>query len=282
MSKAPLIALLTDFGSDDPFVGILKAVIVQIAPGIPIIDITHAIPPGDVQRAAVYLWQSRGYFPVNTVFLCVVDPGVGTARRGILLRSNSQTFIGPDNGIFAYIMTSQDQVWELTQHEFMLPNISNTFHGRDIFAPVAAYAALGVDTNSFGNRFQQPIDLPPPTLVATKDGRLEGEVLFSDRFGNVLTSLGRFVESSNGRYSVEPWVPIESKLIDLLLYTPDRTFLWLPTCVKLRWVLTFADLAKGECGFFVGSSGLLEIAANGTRADQILKLLPHDPIILGS
>jgi len=282
MSKTSLIVLLTDFGSVDPYAGILKGVISQIAPGIPVMDLTHEIPPGDVLRAAIFLWQSRRFFPVETVFLCVVDPGVGTNRRGILLRSNLQTFIGPDNGIFSYVISPEDQVWELTEQEYMLPNLSSTFHGRDVFAPVAAYAALGVEADAFGLRINQPLNIPPPTLVETGDGRLEGEVLYSDRFGNVLTSLGRFVEISTGRYSIEPWVYIQSKQGLSLIYLADRDFLWLPSGEKLRWVGTFANLERGECGFLVGSSGLLEIVANGTRADQVLTLLPHDPIILGT
>jgi len=282
MSKAPLIALLTDFGTFDPYAGILKAVISQIAPGIPIVDLTHEVPPGDVLRAAIYLWQSRRFFPVETVFVCVVDPGVGTTRRGLLLRSNSQTFIGPDNGIFSYVMNTEDQVWELTQQEYMLPNVSATFHGRDVFAPVAAYSALGVEANAFGPRIPQPNSLPNPILVAKADGRLSGEVLYSDRFGNILTSLGRFVEISTGQFSIEPWVNIQPGPANFPIYSPDLTYLWLPSGETLRWVHTFANLEGVECGCLVGSSGLLEIVANGNRVDQILKLLPHDPIILGT
>jgi len=282
MSKIPSIVLLTDFGSVDPYAGILKGVISQIAPAVPIMDLTHEVPPGNVLRAAIYLWQSRQFFPVKTVFLCVVDPGVGTNRRGILLQSKSQTFIGPDNGIFSFVMNPEDQVWELTQQEYMLPNLSATFHGRDMFAPVAAYAALGVESNAFGLRINQPLNIPPPTLVETGDGRLEGEVLYSDRFGNVLTSLGKFVEISGGQYSVEPWVHFQSEAADSIFYSADRSILWLPSGEKLRWVYTYDNLERGECGFLIGSSGLLEIVANGTSADQILNLLPHDPIILGT
>jgi S-adenosyl-L-methionine hydrolase (adenosine-forming) len=282
MNRAPLIALLTDFGSADPYAGILKAVISQIAPGTPILDLTHEVPPGDILRAAIYLWQSRRFFPIETVFVCVVDPGVGTTRRGILLRSNSQTFIGPDNGIFSFVMNSDDQVWELTQQEYMLSNLSTTFHGRDVFAPVAAHVALGVEVNAFGPRISQPNKLPTPILEATTDGRLSGEILYSDRFGNMLTSLGKFVEIPTGEYSLEPWVRVQSGPAIHHNYSPDLNFLWLPSGEKLRWVHTFANLECDECGFLVGSSGLLEIAANRSRADQILKLSPHDPIILGT
>lgn len=281
MIKTPLIALLTDFGLLDPYTGILKGVISQIAPGIPIIDLSHEVPPGDVLRAAVYLWQSRQYFPPETVFMCVVDPGVGTRRKGILIRSNSQTFIGPDNGTFSFILNSDYQAWELTNKDYMLPNPSTTFHGRDVFAPAAAYAALGVKADAFGQRINHLERLKTPTLIATDDGRLKGEVLFSDRFGNLLTSLGRLIKASNEQYRLEPWAQDQSNSANFHFFSPDQHCLWLPSGGKLRWVYTFADLEENECGFLVGSSGLLEIVANGMRADQILKLLPHDRIILG-
>jgi hypothetical protein len=281
MRETPLIALLSDFGALDPYVGIMKGVISRIAPGIPIIDLTHEVPPGDVLRAAVYLWQSRQYFPRETVFLCVVDPGVGTRRRGVLLRSYSQIFIGPDNGIFSFIQNKDDHAWELTQQDYMLPNQSATFHGRDVFAPVAAYAALGVEADAFGPRINHPERLKTPILVITEDSKLEGEILFSDRFGNLLTSLGRLVKVSNRRYSLDPWVPVHSSSADIQIFSPDFHCLWLSSGEKLRWVYTFADLQPDECGFLVGSSGLVEIVANGRGADEILRPLAHATISLG-
>ena len=109
MPSSPLIALITDFGENDPFVGIMKGVISKIAPGIKLIDITHNIPPGDIQRAAVMLWQSKPYFPSGSIFLTVVDPGVGTSRRGLICCSDDHIFIGPDNGLFTFVLDSSSQ-----------------------------------------------------------------------------------------------------------------------------------------------------------------------------
>ena len=129
MPSAPLIALLTDFGDDDPFVGIMKGVIANIVPQAKMVDITHNIPPGDVRRGAVMLWQAIPYFPSGSIFLIVVDPGVGTTRRGIIAESGDHIFVGPDNGMFSFIGIENLPAWELTSHQFQLPGKGNTFHG---------------------------------------------------------------------------------------------------------------------------------------------------------
>lgn len=280
MSKAPLIALLTDFGMVDPYAGVLKAVISKISPGIPIVDLTHEIPPGEIMRAAVYLWQSRAYFPEGTIFVCVVDPGVGSARRGIILVSSGQTFIGPDNGIFTFVMTPSDKAWEISNQEYLLPQQSVTFQGRDVFAPVAGHAALGVEPKAIGRELSQLVHLHFPKLELTPDGSMAGETLFADRFGNVVTSLGKFVQYGPHRYRFEPWIPFHSSQADLTLFSSDDFILQLASGEKLPWVNTFSDLDKGKCGFLVGSSGLIEIVSYAARAEQLLGLALHEPLIL--
>lgn len=280
MSKAPLIALLTDFGMIDPFAGVLKAVISNISPGIPIVDLTHAIPPGEIMRAAVYLWQSRAYFPEGTIFVCVVDPGVGSARRGIILDSSGQTFIGPDNGLFTFVMTPSDKAWEIKNQEYLLPQQSVTFQGRDVFAPVAAHLALGVEPKEFGRELPQLVYLDSPKLELSPEGHMTGETLFADRFGNVVTSLGKFVQFAPPRYRFEPWIPFLSSQTDLTFFSSDDFFLQLASGQELPWVNTFSDLDKGECGFLVGSSGLIEIVSYAARAEQLLGLAMHEPLIL--
>lgn len=280
MSKAPLVALLTDFGMIDPYASILKAVIYQIAPGIPIVDLTHEIPPGEILRAAIYLWQARPFFPNGTIFVCVVDPGVGSTRRGMLLQSYNQTFIGPDNGIFTFVMTPEAQAWEITNKDFMLPDRSATFHGRDIFAPIAAYTALGVEAKVIGVEFSPPVCLTAPNLMFTAEGYIAGETLYADRFGNMLTSLGRFVPQALDRYRIESWVPHRSFQSNFQNLSLHDSSLELSSGKRLHWVKTFSDLEIGECGFLIGSSALIEIVANGASAEQMLRISEHEPVIL--
>ncbi|OQY30690.1 MAG: hypothetical protein B6I38_07000, partial [Anaerolineaceae bacterium 4572_5.1] len=200
--KSPLITLTTDFGESDPFVGIMKGVIAGIAPGVPLVDITHAIPPGDIQRGAIVLWQSVPYFPQGTVFLAVVDPGVGTERKGIILHVRGQIFVGPNNGLFSYLLAEGESVraWELV----------NT--------------SLG--------------DLPPsPSLEITSPQELRGEILTTDQFGNLLTSLGRFIPTKDGQLQLSPW--LEQRL-PMVKFSPDKARVLLPNGQSLPFVNTFA------------------------------------------
>jgi hypothetical protein len=280
MSKVPLIALLTDFGLVDPYTGILKAVISQISPGIQIVDLTHEIPPGDILRAAVYLWQSRSYFPDETIFVCIVDPGVGSSRRGIIIQSHNQTFIGPDNGLFTFVMTQDAQAWEITNFDYMLDEPSATFHGRDVFAPVAAYAALGVKANVIGSEITKLMSLDNPKLEVSEEGSLLGEILFADRFGNIFTSIGRLIQHKINQFTLEPWIQIHLSQVETPYIFSSDFFLYLSSGTKLRWVRTFSDLEQGECGFLVGSSGLIEIVAKGASADRLIGPNAGEQVIL--
>lgn len=263
----PLIALLTDFGARDPFVGIMKGVIAQIAPEARLVDLTHAIPPGDILRAALALWQAVPYFPQGTVFLCVVDPGVGTSRRGVLCHNDRATFIGPDNGLFTFVTSPETPAWELANPDYQLPAVGSTFHGRDIFAPAAAHAALGAPPASFGSPVNQLTRLPDPRLAVSPDGALLGEVLYADRFGNLLTSLGLF-NKRGGQLYFDPWLPGPPPM----RFNPTRARLVLPDGQTLRFAETFYRLPAHTRGFVIGSSGLLEIAARGASALEALGL----------
>ncbi len=151
--KSRIIALVTDFGIEDPYVGIMKGIISDITPEVLLIDITHQIPPGDIQRAAFVLWQSSRDFPKGTVFLCVVDPGVGTERNAIYLQTRDQIFIGPDNGLFSYLVFQSDySCWKISNPDFQRKSTSRTFHGRDVFAPAAAHASRLIPGEQFGSR----------------------------------------------------------------------------------------------------------------------------------
>jgi S-adenosyl-L-methionine hydrolase (adenosine-forming) len=280
MTKSPLIILLTDFGSTDPFTGIMKGVIKQIAPAVEIVDLTHEIPPGNVLKGAVTLWQSAEFFPSGSIFLAVVDPGVGTARKPAVFRArikkNGQAslFIGPDNGLFSFLLKENSEAWEITRPEYMLPNPSRTFHGRDIFAPAAAHLANGLRPEELGPPLNQSTRLPKPRLYSTQDKEIHGEVLFSDRFGNILTSLGRFMREDWDTLRLIPWLPGVPETSFIL----SRTFLALPDGTRLPFRSSYEEIPPGKCAFVVGSSSLLEIAANRKSADGMLSLSPGAPL----
>lgn len=279
MSRIPPIALLTDFGHRDPFVGIMKGVIAKIAPRAPLIDITHDIPPGDIQRAAVMLWQSKSFFPAGTIFLSVVDPGVGTLRRGMILQTEGYLFIGPDNGLFSFILEKQFEAWELLDPIFQLPQPGTTFHGRDIFAPAAAHAANGVEGIQFGPSIAEIIQLPGPRLHV-KPNQIEGEILYNDRFGNLLTSLGKWISLDREKFLFDPWLNLGTSLSEDVSIAKNQASLMLPDGQLLSWVDTFDDIPDGDCGMLVGSSGLVEIAAYRSRAADLIKLSSGDPVTL--
>lgn len=287
------IALTTDFGYSDPFVGIMKGVMAGIAPDVPQVDITHAIPPGDIQRGAIVLWQSAPYFPPGTVFLSVVDPGVGTARKAIVLQAQNHIFVGPDNGLFSYLLAEEEggtgvQAWELTNlppADMPLANSfpSSTFHGRDVFAPAAAHVARGGAPSALGARCQELVRLPSPTLEVTRDGVVRGEILTRDQFGNLLTSLGRFRPTEDGDLRLVPWIGRSKagNLSAVVKCSPTENSLHLPNGKTLPLVDTFAHIPPGECAALVGSTGLLEIAANGQSAAALLGLKRGAVVELG-
>jgi S-adenosylmethionine hydrolase len=189
-----VITLTTDFGSDDYEVGVLKGVIWKIAPTARIADLSNDISPHDILEAALILWRAAPFFPNGTIHVAVVDPGVGTSRRGIVARLGSQYFVGPDNGLLTLLLTRVEQINQpiscvhLDRPEFWLPEVSNVFHGRDIFAPVAALLATGTPFNSLGTSIKDPVRLEIPTPISILGGWL-GQVIHIDHFGNLSTNL---------------------------------------------------------------------------------------------
>ena len=273
--------MLTDYGLTDPFTGILKGVIAQIAPEVKIIDLTHGISSGDILRGAINLWQAKQYFPQGTIFLCVVDPGVGTSRQGILVESGGYSFIGPDNGLFTFNYVGDFKVRELNNPTYFLPMISETFHGRDIFAPVAAHLARGVPPEEFGPVITDLIRLPLPQLDILTAGTLRCECLFSDKFGNMVTSLGKFQKKLE-TLEFSPWITPDPLKAPHISYPIKNLILLLTNGKRISWVNTFAAISKGECAFLIGGSGLLEIAANQQSATYLLGLKAGEPVILKS
>ena len=194
MRQIPLVTLTTDFGTADGYVGTMKGVILSIAPDAQLVDISHEIAPQNVRQAAYVLYTAYPFFPPHTVHLVVVDPGVGSARRPIALRTPAGYFVGPDNGVFSYVMAREpvEALVELRDPRYRLPQVSHTFHGRDVFAPAAAHLAAGVPITALGPPVLDPVTFPPPCLEITPEG-ITGEVLHADRFGNVITSIGKLM-----------------------------------------------------------------------------------------
>ena len=270
------IAIITDFGMEDTYLGMMKAAIAGISPDARIIDLTHAIPSGDVQRAAFEAWRVRSYLPPETILLAVVDPGVGTRRRAIALKLPGLVCVGPDNGLFSFLLYSTDMysAVELVNPHYQLQTISPTFHGRDIFAPAAAYLAQDLPLKDFGPITQELVRLPDPLLKDLGAGSIQGEIMHNDRFGNLITSIGRF-DNRDDDLSFKPWIPS----------APARTLIaqdydvLLPQGNVVPLGRTFGDAPKGEALAYIGSSSLLEIAINGGNAAKTLNLAPGDEII---
>ncbi len=189
--SAPIVTLTSDFGSG-PFAGIMKGVILGICPAARLIDISHHIPPQEVREAAVVIEQAMGVFPSGTVHLAVVDPGVGTGRRAIAISALGCLFVGPDNGLFTPVLLADPRAKtvKLSNDKYFRHPVSATFHGRDVFAPVAAHLAAGVELGVLGGEVSDPV-LLEWQAPHEEEGRLVGQVASVDRFGNIATTLER-------------------------------------------------------------------------------------------
>ncbi len=260
MSAKPVIALLTDFGLHDHYVGAMKGVILGICPDATIVDITHDLPAQDVIAASFELDASYRFFPPSTIFVCVVDPGVGTKRRAIAANAGEYTFLAPDNGLLAHVLgaTAPDAIVELTNERYQLADVSRTFEGRDRFAPAAAWLARGVAIDEFGARVKDwtPLGIPSPTVSADS---VAGCVVRVDRFGNLITNVDRrMLASACGART--PAIPLGARRID-------------------RVVNTYADVPAHDLCAIVGSSGFVEIAANRDHASRRLGVGTGAPVV---
>ena len=191
MAHRPIITLTTDFGLNDHFVGTIKGVILNVVPDVEIVDISHSVQAFDVLDGALTIAQSYSYFPSGTVHLVVVDPGVGTARRPILVTSDRHHFVAPDNGVLSLIYGKEERlhIRHITAEHYYLQPVSKTFHARDIFSPVAAWLAKGVDPEKFGDEITDFVRFNAPKPKAIDGNTLRGVVLRVDRFGNLVTNI---------------------------------------------------------------------------------------------
>ncbi len=255
-----IITLVTDFGLDDPYVAVMKGVILGINPGAVIVDISHAIEPQNIAQAAFLLGTSHRYFPEGTIHVAVVDPGVGSRRRAIILKTPSAYFVAPDNGILSYVLAEASarasepgtgerelspglEAVAITNPRFWRHPVSSTFHGRDIFAPVAAHLSLGVPLHQFGEAVHSvfALALPQPHIAA--DGLVIGHIVHIDRFGNLITDIGGSLIDE-----------------DMVIETCGHQIMGLSSCYS----------EADELLALMGSSGNLEIAARDDSAAQML------------
>jgi len=254
------LTFLTDYGLDDGFVAACKGVAVRIAPAVQLIDITHMVQPGDVRRGAAVLAQTVGYLP-PAVHVGVVDPGVGTTRRAIAVQAGHSILVGPDNGLLSWAVAAQGgatSAYQLTNGEMWLHPVSPTFHGRDIFMPVAAHLAADADLTAAGEEIDVAalVTLPAPERLV-RDGTAEGEVLTVDRFGNVQLTITGSDAAAIGVTSG-----------GAMLVRSGRHRLTLP------YRDMFGAVAPGELVAYADSAGLVSIAVNGGDAAQRLGLPP--------
>jgi len=254
VARTPIITLTTDFGLNDHFVGTMKGVILAIEPEAQIIDICHSVQAFDVLDGALTISQAYSYFPSGTVHMVIVDPGVGTARRPLIVTSERHHFVAPDNGVLSLIYQKEERLSarHVSGEHYFLQPVSNTFHARDVFSPVAAYLAKGVDPVKFGEEVSDFVRFSAPKPKAVNESTLRGVVLKVDRFGNLITNI----------------TPQDAPM----LFTEDAS--GFKIVIGKREITQIKDAyalgAPGEVFGILGSMGYLEIAANRGSAAQII------------
>jgi S-adenosylmethionine hydrolase len=255
LAHIPIITLTTDFGLNDHFVGAMKGVILEIAPEAQIVDISHAVQAFDILDGALTISQAYSYFPSGTVHMVVVDPGVGTARRPLILTGDRHLFVAPDNGVLSLICDRQERlsVRHVTAEHYFLPQRSNTFHGRDIFSPVAAYLAKGLAPDRFGEEIADYVRFAAPRPKPVDERTLRGVVLKVDRFGNLITNI----------------TPADAP--QLFGATPPAFQIAIGSKAPATRICTsYAEGTPGEVFGILGSMGFLEVATNRGSAFQLL------------
>jgi len=258
----PVITLLTDFGYRDPYVASMKGVILSICPEAVIIDISHDIPKFDVRAGALVLAQAAPWFPAGAIHVGVVDPGVGTGRRAIVVLSERYVFVGPDNGLlmFAAMRDGLRAVYAVEKRWLMLENVSRTFHGRDVFAPVAARIASGLEPSEVGPEIADYV-LPRFARPELEDDKLFGEVMYIDGFGNIITNLSEELLAELGA----------SEGSELAVRIGDKR-------LRLRLCSAYGDAEPGSALAIIDSWGMLEIAVNLGSAAERLAAKPGEPV----
>jgi S-adenosylmethionine hydrolase len=251
-----IVSLLTDFGTQDAFVGIMKGVILSINPAVALVDLSHDVPPQDVVAGALILRSAVAFFPPQTIHAAVVDPGVGSTRRALLIETHNAFFIGPDNGLLSLAAPAEAvvRIIHLTNAEYFLAARSHTFHGRDVFAPVAAHLSLGRAPEQFGPAVTTMERLTLPRIEQSRTG-LTGSVIYVDRFGNLITNITE---------------------ADLRPFSKENLLVSINTVQVHGVVASYAAVEIGTPAAFINSWGMLEIAVrNGSAAQRFGVLAGH-------
>lgn len=259
--RNPIVTLLTDFGAKDHYVASMKGVILRINPRCKIVDITHHISPQDIMEGAFVLANAFSYFPEETIHLAVVDPGVGGARHPLLIVTDHFLFVGPDNGLFSLALRKErmKEAYVLTEKRFFQPEISQTFHGRDVFAPVVGHLTLGLSPKAFGRRIDslKPLSFPEPIA---RGRNLTGEVIHIDSFGNMITNINQ-----EGFFQ----------------FIKDRPFLIRVGKKTIRdYKRGYWEGKRNEPIALFGSGGFLEISVNEGNAQKVLKVKRGDRVFV--
>jgi len=251
----PIVALLTDFGTADPYLGSMKGAILSACPAATLVDLVHDLPPHDVAAGALILEAAYPSFPAATVFVAVVDPGVGSARRGLALGAGGYRFVGPDNGIFTWVLDEHPdaRIRALTNTALFRSPVSPVFHGRDVFGPVAGHLALGLDLEHVGPAVSDPVLLPRAAVHRRGNTEWEATVVHVDRFGNLTTNLRqRDLEEMAAGGNAPGGIVVSLAGTTLPL------------------VRTYADVGEGEACALIGSGGRLEVAVREGSAARLL------------
>ena len=257
------MSITTDFGIEDHYVGQMKGVIAGIAPDATVIDLTHGVPPQSIAVGGYVLAASFGCFPDHTIHCAVVDPGVGTTRRSVCIQTEHAYLVGPDNGLFTAYLKRDPllRAVQLSNSKFHRQRVSQTFHGRDIFAPVSAYLASGVPFDDLGKEIDGVLMLPTPTPRLSSEGQLEPSVVHIDHFGNLITDLTRqaFESWADGQSGGDPCVMVGTTRVDQICDT-------------------FADVADGQVVAYFGSTDRLEIGVRNSHAASTLGMHRGDTL----
>jgi len=280
-----VITLLTDFGNQDAYVGIMKGVIAGINPFANIIDICHSVPPQDIFSGAYLLYSSYKYFPKKTIHVAVVDPGVGSRRDIVCVETKDYFFLVPDNGILSFIIQDEKpkSIFRITNNKYFLPSPSNTFHGRDVFAPVAAHLSLGVKPQKMGIKINQLEQLDIPKPVHKKTGQVEGQIIHIDRFGNLISNITK--EHLMQHDHSQSLFKTQMKEITLPISLPSQggdeggvkiNLKCLETTIGKKKILglskTYTDVKPGEPLVLFGSAGFLEVSINQGNAQKYFRV----------
>lgn len=255
MARPPIVTLTTDFGLQDHFIGTVKAVILEIVPEAQFVDISHAVQPFDVFDGALTIAQAYSYFPAGTIHMVIVDPGVGTARRPIVATTEKYLFVAPDNGVLSLMYEREERlsVRHINAEHYFLQPVSNTFHARDIFAPITAYLAKGVDPTRMGEEVTDFVRFSAPRPKPVNEHTLRGVVLKVDRFGNLVTNI----------------TPQDAPMLFAPESHPFKIVVGNREITQIR--AAYAEGAPNEVFGLLGSMGFLEIAANRASAAKLVE-----------